>query len=75
MIGLIIATSLLAFVLLNTWCTIFMMVRQGGMWLDRGDLKFLILCAFLNPFIILAVDKICKVILEKKHQRMRNKKF
>jgi CBS-domain-containing membrane protein len=75
MTGLIIATSILSVLLLNTWCAIFLLAKETGAWLCRQDLKFLLICAVINSFIILGCIKLWEAICKKFYQRKRRKRY
>lgn len=75
MIGLIIALCVVCILLANTWCMIFTLASKGGTWIGRRDLKFLILCSFINCYIILGVDTLFKNINEKIYKWKRSHSF
>ena len=74
MIGLIIALCVVCYLLVNTWCFILVLISNGGTWVSRRDLGFIVLCAFINCYVVLGFDNLCKCINEKIYRRKRNHK-
>ena len=74
MIILVVALYLVCILLINTWCMIFTLAKKGGTWINRGDLKFFALCAFINCYIILGIGTLFKSINEKINKRKRNRR-
>lgn len=74
MMGLIIALCVVCYLLINTWCFILVLVSNGGTWVNRRDLRFIVLCAFINCYIVLGIDNLCKCINEKIYRWKRKRK-
>lgn len=74
MMILVTALCFVCVLLINTWCMIFTLTRKGGTWINRSDLKFFVLCAFLNCYIVFGIGTLFKSINKKICKRKINRR-